>query len=96
MYLGKIVELADGREIFKNPVHPYTKALISAIPLPIVGAKTDRIILEGDVPSPVNPPDGCRFAGRCRFAADRCWRENPDLADMGGEYRTHFAACFNI
>lgn len=96
MYLGKIVELADGREIFKNPAHPYTKALISAIPMPVAGAKTDRIILEGDVPSPVNPPDGCRFAGRCRFATDRCVHENPSLTDMGGEHSAHFAACFNI
>jgi peptide/nickel transport system ATP-binding protein len=94
MYLGKIVELADRREIFKNPAHPYTKALISAIPMPIAGAKTDRVILEGDVPSPVNPPDGCRFAGRCRFAIDRCVHEIPALTDMGGKNGSHFVACF--
>ncbi|MDR1510447.1 MAG: ATP-binding cassette domain-containing protein [Synergistaceae bacterium] len=93
MYLGKIVEMASGREIFKKPAHPYTKALISAIPLPVVDAKSDRIILEGDVPSPVNPPTGCRFAGRCRFSVDRCSHESPEPVNFGSE--NHFVACFN-
>ncbi len=90
MYLGKIVELTDYRAIFKNPLHPYTQALLSAIPIPKVGAKRNRIILEGDVPSPVNPPEGCRFAGRCRFAQDICRQKSPELT----EYEpNHFVSC---
>jgi len=90
MYLGKIVELTDYRTTFKNPLHPYTQALLSAIPIPKVGQKRDRIILEGDVPSPVNPPKGCRFAGRCRFAQDICRQQSPEL----NEYEpNHFVAC---
>ena len=90
MYLGKIVELTDYRITFKNPLHPYTQALLSAIPIPKVGQKRDRIILEGDVPSPVNPPKGCRFAGRCRFAQDICRQQSPEL----NEYEpNHFVAC---
>lgn len=90
MYLGKIVELTDYKTTFKNPLHPYTQALLSAIPIPKVGQKRDRIILEGDVPSPVNPPKGCRFAGRCRFAQDVCRQQSPEL----NEYEpNHFVAC---
>ena len=90
MYLGKIVELTDYRTTFKKPLHPYTQALLSAIPIPKVGQKRDRIILEGDVPSPVNPPKGCRFAGRCRFAQDVCRQQSPEL----NEYEpNHFVAC---
>ena len=88
--LGKIVELTDYRTTFKKPLHPYTQALLSAIPIPKVGQKRDRIILEGDVPSPVNPPKGCRFAGRCRFAQDVCRQQSPEL----NEYEpNHFVAC---
>lgn len=90
MYLGKIVELTDYRTVFKNPLHPYTQALLSAIPIPKVGQKRSRIILEGDVPSPVDPPPGCRFAGRCRFAQDICREQMPDFR----EYEPgHFVAC---
>ena len=90
MYLGKIVELTDYRTTFKNPLHPYTQALLSAIPIPRVGQKRNRIILEGDVPSPVNPPAGCRFAGRCRFAQDICRTQDPEFR----EYEpNHFVAC---
>ena len=90
MYLGKIVELTDYRTVFKNPLHPYTQALLSAIPIPKVGQKRSRIILEGDVPSPVNPPPGCRFAGRCRFAQDICREQMPDFR----EYEPgHLVAC---
>ena len=90
MYLGKIVELTDYRTTFKNPLHPYTQALLSAIPIPKVGQKRNRIILEGDVPSPVNPPAGCRFAGRCRFAQDICRAQDPEFR----EYEpNHFVAC---
>ena len=90
MYLGKIVELTDYRTTFKNPLHPYTQALLSAIPIPKVGIKRDRIILEGDVPSPVNPPAGCRFAGRCRFAQDICRQKSPELVE---HEPNHFVAC---
>lgn len=90
MYLGKIVELGDYKVIFDNPLHPYTKALLSAIPIPKVGLERERIILNGDVPSPVNLPSGCRFAGRCPNATERCLKEEPELKDIGGG---HYAAC---
>ncbi|MDR1021249.1 MAG: ATP-binding cassette domain-containing protein [Synergistaceae bacterium] len=94
MYLGKIVELVDAGELFKKTQHPYTQALISAIPLPIVDSHRDRIILEGDVPSPVNPPAGCRFAGRCRYKMERCEAESPVLAETPGSSNGHSVACF--
>ena len=90
MYLGKMVELCDFRTMFKNPMHPYTQALLSAIPIPKAHGKKERILLEGDVPSPVAPPPGCRFAGRCRYCKDLCRSETPMLRDLGGE---HFVAC---
>lgn len=90
MYLGKIVELSDYKEIFDNPRHPYTKALLSAIPIPKVGIQRERIILKGDVPSPVNLPGGCRFASRCPYATERCKSEEPELKDIGGR---HYVAC---
>lgn len=90
MYLGKIVELSDYKEIFDNPRHPYTKALLSAIPIPKVGIQRERIILKGDVPSPVNLPGGCRFASRCPYATERCKSEEPELKDIGGH---HYVAC---
>jgi oligopeptide/dipeptide ABC transporter ATP-binding protein len=79
MYLGRIVELADTKVIFARPLHPYTHALLSAIPIPDVEHKPQRIVLSGDVPSPVNPPSGCRFHTRCPFAVDRCFNEIPLL-----------------
>ncbi len=90
MYLGKLVELADEEELFQHPVHPYTEALLSAIPVPNPEIKKERIILEGDVPSPVNPPSGCRFHTRCRYAEKRCREEEPPFVDVGGG---HYAAC---
>jgi peptide/nickel transport system ATP-binding protein len=90
MYLGKIVETAPKRNIFVAPRHPYTKALLSAVPVPAPGAARQRIILKGDVPSPINPPKGCRFHTRCPYAFDRCSAEDPQprLIEDG-----HFAAC---
>ena len=90
MYLGKIVELSDYKSIFEHPQHPYTEALLSAIPIPKVGVERRQIILKGDVPSPVNLPGGCRFAGRCPYAMDRCRKEAPELKDIGGY---HYVAC---
>jgi peptide/nickel transport system ATP-binding protein len=90
MYLGKIVEVAEKRAIFANPRHPYTKALLSAVPVPEPGAARKRMILKGDVPSPINPPSGCRFHKRCPFAFDRCAKEEPQLRKFEGG---HLAAC---
>lgn len=83
MYLGKIVEIADYKEIFDHPLHPYTKALLSSIPIPKPGIRRERIILEGDVPSPVNPPPGCRFQGRCPYAEAVCRERLPELKAVG-------------
>jgi oligopeptide/dipeptide ABC transporter ATP-binding protein len=82
MYLGKLVELASTKVIFSRPLHPYTHALLSAIPIPDVEHKKRRIVLYGDVPSPVNPPPGCRFHTRCPFAVDRCRKEAPILEEV--------------
>lgn len=92
MYLGQIVELSDFRSIFKNAMHPYTMALLSAIPVPRYGHRRKEIILEGDVPSPINPPEGCRFAGRCIHVKERCTRETPKLREVepGHFVRCHF------
>jgi len=90
MYLGKIVELADYNAIFDNPLHPYTQALLSAIPTPSLVQTREQIILEGDVPSPIEPPEGCRFYGRCQHRQDDCMNVTPELRDMGDE---HFVAC---
>jgi len=90
MYLGKIVEIADSQVIYDRPLHPYTQALISAIPVPNPKIQKERILLEGDVPSPVNPPSGCRFHTRCRHCFERCREEEPPLVDKGNG---HLVAC---
>jgi len=95
MYLGKVVEVAESGELYKNARHPYTKALLSAIPIPDPDVEKERrrIILEGDVPSPINPPVGCRFCGRCPVAQDVCFREEPSLVPVGDD---HVAACHAV
>jgi len=90
MYLGQLVELCSSDELFSNPLHPYTEALMSAIPLPDPELKRERIILEGDVPSPMNPPSGCHFHTRCRLAQTICGEEAPPFIDTGHE---HFVGC---
>lgn len=93
MYLGKVVEVSNRDELFKNPLHPYTQALMSAIPIPDPTIKRERIILQGDVPSPLNPPKGCRFHPRCPVAIDICSQEEPKLVDIQGG---HQAACWLV
>jgi oligopeptide/dipeptide ABC transporter ATP-binding protein len=91
MYLGKMVELATREDLYRDPLHPYTQALMSAIPIPDPLLKRQRVILQGDVPSPFNPPSGCRFHTRCPLAFDKCSEEEPPFKDYGNE---HYAACW--
>jgi oligopeptide/dipeptide ABC transporter ATP-binding protein len=91
MYLGEIVELAETNNLFDKPLHPYTQALISAVPVPDVTHKTTRIILPGEVPSPINPPEGCRFHPRCPYATDICRQVAPKFEDK--LVRGHYVAC---
>jgi oligopeptide/dipeptide ABC transporter ATP-binding protein len=90
MYLGKIVELTDKKSLFRDPQHPYTEALLSAVPVPDPRAKKKRIILQGDVPSPITPPPGCRFHTRCPYAEERCRREEPLMKEVRPG---HLVAC---
>jgi oligopeptide/dipeptide ABC transporter ATP-binding protein len=90
MYLGKMMELADKKELFDNPLHPYTKALLSAIPSTKEEKKRERVILKGDVPSPINVPSGCRFHTRCPIATDKCRSEEPVFKEVS---ENHFVAC---
>jgi oligopeptide/dipeptide ABC transporter ATP-binding protein len=90
MYLGRIVELADKKALFGNPKHPYTEALLSAVPVPDPTFQSKRIILEGDVPSPIRPPPGCHFHTRCPYAIDRCRKESPLMREVAPG---HYAAC---
>ncbi len=92
MYLGRIVELADRRTLFAAPRHPYTRALLSAVPVPDPAARRQRVILRGDVPSPINPPCGCRFHTRCPVVTERCRVEEPLLRAVPGA-GGHVAAC---
>jgi oligopeptide transport system ATP-binding protein len=92
MYLGKIVEVGPADEVYSNPIHPYTLSLLSALPIPDprANARREQIVLEGDIPSPANPPAGCRFHTRCPFATEICSRDEPELVDWGNG---HWAAC---
>ena len=93
MYLGKMVEMAPRAEFFRNPLHPYTQALMSAIPIPDPTIKRERIILQGDVPSPLNPPGGCRFHPRCPVAMEHCKVEEPPFREVSSG---HWVACWRV
>jgi oligopeptide/dipeptide ABC transporter ATP-binding protein len=93
MYLGKMVELTTREDLFRNPLHPYTQALMSAIPIPDPTLKRERVILTGDVPSPLRPPSGCRFHPRCPVAMDHCKVEEPVFKEVSKE---HSVACWRV
>lgn len=90
MYLGQVMEIATKDELYAHAQHPYTQALLSSIPIPDVDVQPDRIRLSGELPSPFNPPVGCRFNTRCRFATEKCKTCQPELRDVGGG---HMVAC---
>jgi peptide/nickel transport system ATP-binding protein/oligopeptide transport system ATP-binding protein len=93
MYLGKVVELTGREELYRNPLHPYTKALMSAIPVPNPKLKRQRTVLKGDVPSPLNPPKGCRFHPRCPLADTICSQQEPEFREV---VPGHFVACWMV
>ena len=93
MYLGRIVEIADARDLYTRPQHPYTEALLSAVPIPDPTVQRKRIMLQGDVPSPIHPPAGCHFHTRCQYATARCSAETPVLHAVGDPGQRHWVAC---
>jgi oligopeptide transport system ATP-binding protein len=98
MYLGKLMEVADRQELYENPLHPYTKALLSAVPIPdpAVESKRERVILTGDVPSPLHPPSGCVFHTRCPIAIDECKQVVPEWRNVGTSDKEHWVACIRV
>ena len=90
MYLGQVVEFTGNEELFANPRHPYTKALLSAVPVPDIHCPQERIMMEGEITSPIDPKPGCRFAARCKEATDKCRQETPRLTEVSSG---HFVAC---
>ncbi|APJ05010.1 ABC transporter ATP-binding protein [Silvanigrella aquatica] len=93
MYLGKIVEYTSSENLYKHPIHPYTKALISSIPRHNVVEKREHQVIQGDLPSPIDPPSGCRFHTRCPFAKEICSKQIPELKNLGSEINSHLVAC---
>lgn len=93
MYLGKLIEKAPADELFEHPMHPYTQALLSAIPVPDIHYKTERVLLKGEITSPIEPPKACRFAARCRFATEQCHNEEPEFKELTPG---HFVSCLRI
>lgn len=92
MYLGKMVEKASSDALFHHPSHPYTRALLSAIPIPSLHNRRERILMSGEITSPIDPPASCRFSSRCPYADERCFKEEPELKEIEND---HFAACFH-
>jgi len=91
MYLGRLIEKAPSDELFANPIHPYTKALLSAIPIPDIHVKTDRILLKGEISSPIEPPARCRFSPRCNHCMEKCRNSEPALVEVAPN---HYVSCF--
>jgi peptide/nickel transport system ATP-binding protein len=93
MYLGKIMEMGTAEDIVYEPLHPYTKALISAVPVPDPKSRRTKLTIKGEIPSPINPPSGCRFHTRCPIAEEICRKEEPELINIGKE---HYVACHKV
>ena len=93
MYVGCMVEKSESQELFEHPLHPYTKGLLSAVPIPSINVEKKRVLMKGELTSPINPAPGCRFAKRCPFAKDRCFREDPEYREIRPN---HFAACHYV
>lgn len=93
MYLGKLAEKSEADELFEHTLHPYTKALLAAIPLPVVGARKERVLIRGEISSPINPKSGCRFAPRCPYATEECFKEDPEIEEV---LPKHYVACHHV